>query len=38
MAGPLLLPSPQSFKYLSGSGAATTAEGISDTDDFAELR
>lgn len=38
MSTQLSLPSPESFRYLSGNGAAVTAEGIDDIEDFAAVR
>lgn len=38
MAGPLMLPSPLSFRYLSAAEAAITADGIDDREDFESLR
>jgi hypothetical protein len=38
MSKQLNLPSPDSFRYLSGAGAAVTAEGIDDNEDFSAVR
>lgn len=38
MSSELSLPSPESFRYLAGAGAAFTAEGIDDVEDFSDVK